>query len=281
MGSVRAREHAAGALASLGLDNKANQVVLTQLLVELLINGNREAQERAVKALNALVKENTSAHEVIAQAGNPAQLVALLKSSHLEAKDYALWALSLSIEKKNQSIISEAGGVQPLIQQLSDARVFIKEQAASALAKLAWPDAPAVALAVEAGVILVGFAAGGSAAGLITREDLAAIKPDALLVNTARAGVIAPGALIEALKAGRPGSAALDVFDPEPPLPDNPLLTLPNVVVTMHIASFTEVGTDSMGNGVVDQLAQLFRGERPDNLLDGKAWPGRAASIVN
>ena len=53
-------------------------MVLTQLLVELLINGNREAQERAVKALNALVKENTSAHEVIAQAGNPAQLVALL-----------------------------------------------------------------------------------------------------------------------------------------------------------------------------------------------------------
>jgi len=153
MGSVRAREHAAGALASLGLDNKANQVVLTQLLVELLINGNREAQERAVKALNALVKENTSAHEVIAQAGNPAQLVALLKSSHLEAKDYALWALSLSIEKKNQSIISEAGGVQPLIQQLSDARVFIKEQAASALAKLAFENEETRASITECGGI--------------------------------------------------------------------------------------------------------------------------------
>ena len=107
------------------------------------------------------------------------------------------------------------------------------------------------------------------------------MKRGAYLINCSRGGVIDEDALYKVLVDGHLAGAALDVFDPEPPLPDNPLLTLPNVVVTMHIASFTEVGTDSMGNGVVDQLAQLFRGERPDNLLDGKAWPGRAASIVN
>ena len=107
------------------------------------------------------------------------------------------------------------------------------------------------------------------------------MKRGAYLINCSRGGVIDEAALYKVLVDGHLAGAALDVFDPEPPLPDNPLLTLPNVVVTMHIASFTEVGTDSMGNGVVDQLAQLFRGERPDNLLEGKAWPGRAASIAS
>ena len=139
-GSTRACEHSAGALASLGLDNTKNQVAITQLLIDLLINGSSSAQERAVKALNALVRENPGAHETIAKAGNPAALVELLRSDNVDAKDYSLWSLSLSIEKENQSIISEAGGVQPLITQLSDARVTVEEEAAAALAKLAYDN---------------------------------------------------------------------------------------------------------------------------------------------
>ena len=52
--------------------------------------------------------------------------------------------------------------------------------------------------------------------GIVTREDLARMKSTALIVNTSRAGIIAEGALVEALKAGRPGSAAVDVFEDEP-----------------------------------------------------------------
>ncbi|HEX6088390.1 MAG TPA: D-2-hydroxyacid dehydrogenase family protein [Thermoanaerobaculia bacterium] len=68
----------------------------------------------------------------------------------------------------------------------------------------------------------------------ITAEDLARMKPAALLVNTARAELIAPGALVAALRAGRPGFAAVDVFEEEPTVND-PLLTMDNVLATPHL----------------------------------------------
>jgi D-3-phosphoglycerate dehydrogenase len=104
------------------------------------------------------------------------------------------------------------------------------------------------------------------------------MKKGAYFINCARGGAVDETALYKVLTDGHLAGAALDVFDPEPPLPDNPLLSLPNVVVTMHIASYTDVGTDSMGNGVVDQIEMLIRGERPPHLLDPNAWPGRAAA---
>lgn len=70
--------------------------------------------------------------------------------------------------------------------------------------------------------------------GIVRREHLALMKPDALIVNTSRAGLIEPAALAEALRAGRPGLAALDVFDVEPAPIDDPLPRMPNVVATPH-----------------------------------------------
>lgn len=72
--------------------------------------------------------------------------------------------------------------------------------------------------------------------GSVTAEDLAQMKPTALLVNTSRAELIAPGVLATALKSGRPGMAAIDVFEKEPVFGANdPLLTLPNAICTPHI----------------------------------------------
>ncbi|WP_338846394.1 D-2-hydroxyacid dehydrogenase family protein [Massilia sp. W12] len=71
--------------------------------------------------------------------------------------------------------------------------------------------------------------------GIVQAEDLALMKSDALLVNTSRAELIAPGALLAALRAGRPGYAALDVFEREPPAADEPLLQLENVLATPHL----------------------------------------------
>ena len=71
---------------------------------------------------------------------------------------------------------------------------------------------------------------------IVRAEDLARMKPDALLVNTSRAGLIEPDALVQALRAGRPGMAAVDVFEEEPLLDTNhPLLNMDNVVCTPHI----------------------------------------------
>jgi D-3-phosphoglycerate dehydrogenase len=76
--------------------------------------------------------------------------------------------------------------------------------------------------------------------GIVTGPDLARMKATALLVNTSRAGLTAPGALVAALRAGRPGMAAVDVYETEPLLDTNdPLLQLDNVVCTPHIGYVT------------------------------------------
>ena len=168
-GDARARELSAGALASLGLNNSKNQVQITQMLIELLISGQPEAQERAVRALRALVDENPSAHEDIAKAGNPSALVELLKNGIPEAKDYSLWSLSLSISTESQGTVLEAGGVQPLIDQLSDARVFIQEQAAAALAKLAYNNETTRAAVTQVGAEASDHAASGRGGGGVDR----------------------------------------------------------------------------------------------------------------
>ncbi|HCW76475.1 MAG TPA: 3-phosphoglycerate dehydrogenase, partial [Candidatus Marinimicrobia bacterium] len=72
--------------------------------------------------------------------------------------------------------------------------------------------------------------------GIVTRSDLSCMKSTALLVNTSRAGLIEPGALVEALRAGQPGSAAIDVYEEEPLRnTDHPLLRMDNVICTPHI----------------------------------------------
>jgi D-3-phosphoglycerate dehydrogenase / 2-oxoglutarate reductase len=69
----------------------------------------------------------------------------------------------------------------------------------------------------------------------------------------------------------------LDVFDPEPPAPDNPLLHMDNVVCTPHVASYTDLGSKGMRDGVTDQILQLLAGERPTYIVNVEAWPGRLA----
>lgn len=129
----------------------ADQVEITQLLIQPLSSGAPVAQQRAASALWTLVRENESAHEAIAKAADPAALVALLKAGIPDAVDYALWSLSLSIEADSQLTIAEAGGVTPLISQLSDGRPIIQQQAAEALAKLANENAETTTAISQAG----------------------------------------------------------------------------------------------------------------------------------
>jgi D-3-phosphoglycerate dehydrogenase len=98
--------------------------------------------------------------------------------------------------------------------------------------------------------------------GIVTASDLARMKPTALLVNTSRAGLVVPGALVEALRAGRPGLAALDVYDEEPLVnPHDPLLGLPNVVCTPHIGYVTHDEYELQFADIFDQIVAYAAGD--------------------
>ena len=116
-----------------------------------------------------------------------------------------------------------------------------------------------------------------STRGLVTAADLARMKPTALLVNTSRAGLIEPGALAAALKAGRPGLAAVDVYEEEPLLnAANPLLQMDNVVCTPHLGYVERGGYERIFNAVFDQIAAFAAG-KPINVVNPDALAHRPA----
>ena len=104
--------------------------------------------------------------------------------------------------------------------------------------------------------------------GIVTAADLARMKPAALIVNTSRAPLIEPGALVNALRAGRPGMAAVDVYEEEPVLDiRHPLLTLSNVVCTPHIGYVERDGYQSQFSDIFDQILAYLAGE-PANVVN-------------
>jgi D-3-phosphoglycerate dehydrogenase len=113
--------------------------------------------------------------------------------------------------------------------------------------------------------------------GIVTAEDLRRMKPSALIVNTSRAQLIERGALVEALRAGRPGMAAIDVYEDEP-LRDttHPLLNMPNVICTPHLGYVTRDEYEVQFTDIFDQIVAFAAGNpinvvNPD-VLTSDAW---------
>ena len=106
--------------------------------------------------------------------------------------------------------------------------------------------------------------------GLITLEDLTLMQATSLFVNTSRAELIADGALVSALNRGRPGMAAIDVFDTEPILQGHPLLRLENAVCTPHIGYVEQDGYERYFDAAFDNVLNFIKGQ-PTNLVNPDA----------
>jgi D-3-phosphoglycerate dehydrogenase len=117
--------------------------------------------------------------------------------------------------------------------------------------------------------------------GVVTRADLARMKPTALLVNTSRAPLIEPGTLIAALNAGRPGMAAVDVYEEEPVLDTrHPLFAMHNVVCTPHIGYVTREEYEIQFSEIFDQIVAYAAG-KPINVVNPKVLDGPSPFMRN
>ena len=107
---------------------------------------------------------------------------------------------------------------------------------------------------------------------LISHYELSLMKPTAMLINTARGGIVDPDALYQALINGDIAQAALDVTEPEPISMDSPLLTLSNCLIVPHIGSATVAGRIHMGQMASANIIAGLRGERLPNCVNGEVY---------
>jgi D-3-phosphoglycerate dehydrogenase / 2-oxoglutarate reductase len=117
---------------------------------------------------------------------------------------------------------------------------------------------------------------------MIDAAAFARMKPGAIFISTARGGIHDEAALAAALASGHLAGAGLDVWHPEPPSLDNPLLAMDNVVATFHTAGVTHEARRNVASMGATQIIGAFKGERPPRLINPQVWPeyaGRFARI--
>ena len=108
---------------------------------------------------------------------------------------------------------------------------------------------------------------------IVNSDTLNLMKPDSYVINTARGPVVDEDALLAALMDKKIAGAALDVFEQEPPDPDNPLLHMENVIVTPHIAGSSEIGWSTICRRAGEEAARALRGERPTVVVNPDVLP--------
>jgi D-3-phosphoglycerate dehydrogenase len=109
-----------------------------------------------------------------------------------------------------------------------------------------------------------------STRGIVTLADLSLMKPSAIFVNTSRAELVEEGALVAGLNRGRPGLAAVDVFESEPPLSGHPLLRIENAICTPHIGYVERESYELYFSAAFDNILQFLAG-KPTNVVNPQA----------
>lgn len=127
------------------------------------------------------------------------------------------------------------------------------------------------ALVDEADIVVLCCPLTPETRGLMSRERIFRMRPDAVLVNVSRGPVVDEDALVEALRAGRIAGAALDVFATQPLPTSHPLLELDNVVLTPHMAGITEESMLRMGTGAAEETIRVLSGALPVNFCNPEA----------
>ncbi|MFI0846031.1 NAD(P)-dependent oxidoreductase [Mesorhizobium sp. IMUNJ 23232] len=130
---------------------------------------------------------------------------------------------------------------------------------------------PLDTLVAESDIIILACPLNPDTVGLMSRQRIFSMKPGAILVNVSRGPVIDDEALIDALREGRIGGAALDVFTRQPLAPDHFYLGFDNVIVTPHLAGITGESMMRMGVGAVEEALRVLKGELPVNLRNPEA----------
>jgi phosphoglycerate dehydrogenase-like enzyme len=170
-----------------------------------------------------------------------------------------LGAIGRGVARRLQGFGCRLLGADPLVQQLPGVQVVALDELLPQVDVLTL-HAPLVA----------------ETRGLLDARRLALLPAHAIVVNTARGPLIDQAALVDALRAGRLGGAGLDVFEHEPPSPGDPLLELPNVVLSGHASSFTAGAARQMAAAVASHLRQLLAGRLPDQrCVNPEAWGSR------
>jgi D-3-phosphoglycerate dehydrogenase len=128
-------------------------------------------------------------------------------------------------------------------------------------------------LLAQADFVTIHFPLSAETRGLVAQRELALMRPDAFLINTARGGIVDEQALADTLAAGQIAGAGVDVWGVEPPPLDHRLLSFDNVIATYHTAGVTVDSRHAMAYWNAEQLVQIFQGQRPPRLINPEAWP--------
>jgi len=159
-----------------------------------------------------------------------------------------------------------------------DMQVYVYDPFLPATAITEWGATPVQELEILAGqvdVLTIHVPATNESHHLIDEHILQAMRSTAILVSAARGSVVDEAALVRALQAGTIYGAGIDVYDPEPPAPDNPLFQIDRIVLTPHVASKTEEGRVLMGKTVVQDILAVLDGRRPEYLANPEVWAVR------